>query len=336
MTRILPLLFILLGIQLSASAQYRRDAAKEFERLNVKSALVLNRSLDYCPIWSQSSDTIYVNIIGDWRAFEVGRLSMIPASVQNKEVGMSNNEIVDAVDSTIIPTFDLEQCNTAPLSAEQGNIVAKIEQEGFSSHITITVDGKKYYSQRSGGEVYHSPRISPDGKYVVFVAEMNGLMLVRLPEAKIELSKVDKINNKALNAYFDKGPKGAIPYYEKSLEIDSTDACALHNLAMCQMEMENFSEGKNLIDATRKFHPNNYEADFLDALHSFIQEDFQTCEDICDKLIKEHPYYSLPYYLAATMLEKSGNKERLCEILSYGVEIHAIADDPSYDEMCNE
>ncbi|PWL24211.1 MAG: hypothetical protein DCO96_14495 [Fluviicola sp. XM-24bin1] len=159
MIRSLLLVFVVLSLHQTAQAQYRRELAKEMNRLDADVSLVVRRSLDYLPIWSENSDTVYVNILDKWYAWAV-RASLVETEIRGVRGGWNQVELLEPVSQNTIDGFELDGYMKQVKGDTLDKIEATIEYEGFISTLIIKINGKEYYRQKSGGEEYMFPRIS--------------------------------------------------------------------------------------------------------------------------------------------------------------------------------
>ena len=174
----------------NVNGQYARNVSEELDRIDAKIGLVVPFGIDYFPIWSEDSKKIYFNIRDTWKIFDLNKVVLVETVWRDWAIGYNPKAIFELADSTLIGSFELDRSIESLLISTNENTEAKIEQYGLQSGITIKHKGEVVFEMVSGGEVYHSPAISPDGKYVAFIAEMNGLMLVKLD--KKPLSNLSK------------------------------------------------------------------------------------------------------------------------------------------------
>lgn len=315
MIRFLLLLFVFLGMQFSAFAQYRRDLGKEMDRLDADVALVLRRSLDYMPIWSEDSETLYVNVLNKWFAMEATRASLVETEIRGRRGGWNQTELLEPVMQEIIDGFDLDNYMSTVRGDTLDNIEASLDFQGFSSILTIKVDGKEFYRQQSGGEEYLFPKISPDKKYVAFITVMNGLMIVKLPDNKTKTSKSEKLVNEGIRYMNTNDCDMALKKFDLALEKDSTNGAALHNKAMCLLNQDKLAELKTTIQAAKRHDPEYFENDYIMASLAFLEEDHDKAIELCKTLIQEHPYYYDSYYLLIAIYEAQEDFDKICALM---------------------
>lgn len=315
MIRIIFAVAVLFGTAFSAASQYRRNLDKELDRLDTDIALILSRSLDYMPIWSDSSDAVYVNILDYWYTFNITQTSLVESEIRGKKGAWNQNELLEPIDDAIVANFELDDYMENARIAEQGNVKATIEQQGFSSILIIEVDGKEFYRQQSGGEVYLFPAISPDGKYLVFISEMNGLMLVRLPHKTAKMSKLDKILNKGIRSMNKNDCEYSMKHFKEALEIDSTNVTALHNLALCQFNLNLLEELAITLSKGLRHDPGNFESQELLASLHYLNGEYEEAAEICEVIMDAQPYYYENYYLLLAVYEAMEELKPICRTL---------------------
>jgi len=313
--RIFVCLFLLLNFGHDSCAQYRRDIDKELDRLDADVALVVQRSIDYLPIWTENSDSVYINVLDKWYITEVTRVSLVETEIRGNRGGWNQNEILEPVSPEITNAFDLENYMSKALGDTVDNITATIDHQGLSAAITIKVDDKVFYHQQSGGELYLFPVISPDKKYVVFISEMNGLMLVRLPAKKERLSKLDKKLNSGIRWMNKNNCDAASRDFKAVLEIDSLNPCALYNLALCQFNDNALEDLEATLETLFKVEPNNFEATELKASVHYLRGAYEKAVDLCENILSAHPYYYENYYLLLANYEALEDTKQICRVL---------------------
>lgn len=310
----------MLGFHPTASAQYRRDLDVEMDRLDADVALILRRSLDYMPIWSENSDTIYVNVLGKWYAMEATRASLVETTIRGAKGGWNQAELLEPVDQKTIDGFELDGYMKHVAGDTLDNIEASIDYIGFSSILTVKVDGKVFYQQQSGGEEYIFPVISPDKKYVAFITVINGLMIVKLP-SEVQVTKIDKIVNKGISAMNRNDCEKAIEYFNEALEKDSTNKEALHNLVSCYYNLNQIDAMETAALRGMRLDPDCFETKALYAGILFNRKDFDGAAEICEQIVEEHPHYYKIYSYLYNIYTETENREKACYTIERAAKI---------------
>ncbi len=319
MTRIVFLVAFLLGFIGSASAQYRRDLHKEMERLDADVALMLRRNLEFMPVWSHGSDSVYVNVQGYWYTLEIARTSLVRTEIDGHDGGWNQNEILEPIPVSFDENryaLDLEK---SMYSAEKDNIKATISKAGTTHTLLVTIDGKEYYRQESNGEALLFPRISPDGNYLVFVGDRSGLLLIRLAPEKLKLTKVDKKLNNAIDVMNDNNCEKSMKLFEGVLDEDSTNVVALHNLALCQFNLNLLDELEATIDIGLRHDPEYFETNELLASLHYLRGEYEAAAEVCEIIKAAHPYYYENYYLLLATYEALEDLQNICKTLKSSI-----------------
>ncbi|MCR9172562.1 MAG: hypothetical protein NXI10_08730 [bacterium] len=314
MTRSLLIIFLAVSIHHSAQAQYRRDLGKEMDRLDADVALVLRRSLDYLPIWSENSDTIYVNVLDQWYAMAL-RASLVETEIRGVPGGFNQVELLEPVSSETIASFQLDNYMRHVRGDTLDNIEATLTTQGFSSILTINVNGKEFYRQQSVGEEYLFPVISPDKKYVAFITVMNGLMIVKLPGKKSRVSKAEQLLNKGINAMNENNCEVALENFNASLEKDSTNGAALHNKACCLLTTGKLDELITTLNIAERLDPGYFENRELRAAWHYHNQEYDQAIDLYKQLIEEQPYYTDTYYSLIATYEEMEDYDSICIVI---------------------
>jgi tetratricopeptide (TPR) repeat protein len=315
MIKIVVFVTIFLSTITNVSGQYRRDINKELDRLDTDVALVLQRTFDFMPIWSDSSNAVYVSILDQWYTYNITRASLVETTISGKLAGYNQNEILEPIEAATVANFDLDGQLAFLHSTEQDNVKVSIEQKELNSILTIEIDGEEYFKQQSQDEAYVFPSISPDGKYLLFIGEKNGLILVRLPQKKSRRTKLDKMLNKGIRAMNKNDCDKSMKYFKSALEIDSTDNTALHNLALCQFNLNLLDELAVTANAGLRHDPDNFETKELLASLLYLRGSHEKAAALCEEIVDEHPYYYENYYLLLAIYEGLEELKSICNTL---------------------
>jgi hypothetical protein len=176
-------LILLFAFSVPCLAQEKGTLDSELDRLNTKTALIIqSEAIDEYPLWSDDSDYIGCNIMGEWYKLRLIDIQLQEATWRNQTIGVLTTE--DALSSMTkkevkdfkkVSKFQPREVTTA-----DGTKIELI-MEGFSVSLVVTKKGqdpKTYWT--SGGENCHSLTISPDEKYVAYLCEMTGLLVMKI------------------------------------------------------------------------------------------------------------------------------------------------------------
>ena len=197
------LLLILSFIGFRAQAQLPRPMIAEFARLDVNRILLLpDIAIDYYPIWSPDNQYIGINVGNTWYKYDLSETTMVLADVRKEVIGYNNYGSLDSLSAN-----DVEHWNTATtydprqVRTQDGYTYA-LQMVGLSTQFIETDPaGNTKEIFRTEGENNHSLSLSPDQKFIAFIAEMNGLMIYVRDKAALQatISEADREIGEALN-----------------------------------------------------------------------------------------------------------------------------------------
>jgi hypothetical protein len=154
------------------------DINEDFITLNINTAiLVPSQAIDEYPHWSIDSKMVAVNIMGEWHSINLDEVNLKEILWQGVKIGININP--NSLKKLTEDDFKKNYVNNPPsdmVFSKETNKSIKIEKKGFESKIIINKDVKFF----SGFEVYHSLVLSPDMLYVLYIAELNGLVIIKL------------------------------------------------------------------------------------------------------------------------------------------------------------
>ncbi|GAB5418092.1 MAG: hypothetical protein Crog4KO_31720 [Crocinitomicaceae bacterium] len=315
MIRIAFIVAFFFGFTGTTTAQYRRDVHKEMDRLDADVALMLRRDLEFMPVWSEGSDSIYVNVQGYWYTLEIARTSLVKTEIDDHRGGWNQNEILETIPSAFDESIYLPDMEANIRFAEQDNIKATITQEELKSILVVEIDGGEYYRQESNREAFLFPRISPDGKFLVFIGDRSGLLMIRLKPEKSKLTKVEKKLNKAIDVMNDNNCEKSMRLFEGVLAEDSANVVALHNVALCQFNLNLLDELEKTIEIGLRHDPDYFETNELLASLHYLRGEYEEAAEVCEVIMAEHPYYYENYYLLLATYEALEDLQNICRTL---------------------
>ncbi|MCW3103267.1 MAG: hypothetical protein JWO09_1707 [Bacteroidetes bacterium] len=184
-TCICTLIFIAFsGIGIAQNNPDKPNLGSEMKRLKVETVLIVNsQAIDEYPLWSPNSDYIACNIEGKGYKFRLSDIELIKGKWHGKKIGVLSTQ--DAYS----PLTESEQkeyekvsvFNAREVVTADGTKIELKQTDGFSISLIVT---KKDESPKtlwtSEGENCHSLVISPDGNYVAYLCEMNGLLVMKI------------------------------------------------------------------------------------------------------------------------------------------------------------
>lgn len=179
-------LSILLLATMLTSGLFAQNASKtlatEMTRLKTHTALIAqSQAIDDYPLWSPGSDFIACNIEGKWYKFRLTNIDLVKAKWHGQKIGMVAVDI--ATELTAAEQAEYEKVSRfnprEVTTADSTRVELKMEDMAVSMVVTKS-GGKPKTLWTSGGENCHSLVLSPDGKFVAYLCELNGLLVMKL------------------------------------------------------------------------------------------------------------------------------------------------------------
>lgn len=154
------------------------------KKLKVETVLVANvEGIDEYPLWSPKSDFVACYIFGDWHKFNLNEMTLATGDWHDQMIGIMNNAKAVSVikDSSELKRFlAVSPFNEREVTTKRGTKIELRYNSDFTVSFVITKDRIPMVLWTSEGENCHSLTLSPDGKFVAFICELNGLMIMKV------------------------------------------------------------------------------------------------------------------------------------------------------------
>lgn len=175
----------ILFFSLVASAQENTALEKAMKKMKVQTVLIANvEGIDEYPLWSPESDFVACYTYGDWYKFDLKKMTLASGDWHDRKIGIMNNpKAVSAIkDSAELKRFmAVSPFNAREVVTKSGIRVQLKEGADFSVSLVVTKPGKDpQIIWTSGGENCHSLTLSPDQKFVAYLCELNGMMVMKI------------------------------------------------------------------------------------------------------------------------------------------------------------
>lgn len=168
--------------------QELKSLAEELNKLHTDTALVVpSNAIDEYPLWSPSGDYLAVNVMGKWHKVNLSQLSLQEGTWRGKRrIGVitSKSSVSEANAQEIEQWIKVTKFNPRVLITKAGT---RIELRETELGTTLIIHRRNQKAQRiwaSDMESCHSLVLSPNEQYVAFICESNGVVVMRLAEAK--------------------------------------------------------------------------------------------------------------------------------------------------------
>lgn len=166
---------------------YGQDTSKDIEsemtRLKTETVLIVNsQAIDEYPLWSPKSDFIACNIEGKWYKFRLTNIDLSDAKWRGQVIGvLTTKDAYSELTKKEQTEFEnVSKFNQREVKTKEGTKI-ELKLDGMSVSLIITKKGQKGKKLwTSNGENCHSLVLSPNEKYVAYLCEMNGLLVMKL------------------------------------------------------------------------------------------------------------------------------------------------------------
>lgn len=178
---ILTIIFVPIYIYGQNSSE--KDLNSEMSRLETETVLVLNsQEIDYYPLWSPNSDFIAFNINEKWYKIRLNNVDFEPVKWRGQKIGflMTKDAVTEMSEREIEEFKNVSKFNAREVTSKKGT---KIELPMQSLRTSLVVTRKGEYPKTlwtSGGENCHSLVLSPNEKYIAYLCELNGLLIMKI------------------------------------------------------------------------------------------------------------------------------------------------------------
>ena len=160
-----------------------KNLNSELTRLKTETVLIVqSQAINEYPLWSPNSDFIACNIAGKWYKFRLTNIELADAKWRGQTIGvLTTIDAYSKLTSNEKSEFEkVSHFNPREVKTKNGTKV-ELKIDGMSVSLIVTKKGKKAKKLwTSGGENCHSLVLSPDEKYVAYLCEMNGLLIMKL------------------------------------------------------------------------------------------------------------------------------------------------------------
>ncbi len=167
---------------------YGQDSTKtlnsEMIRLKTETVLIVqSQAIDEYPLWSPKSDFVACNIEGNWYKFRLTNIELADAVWRGQTIGvLTTRDAQTSLTENERVQFDkVSKFNPREVTAKNGTKIELKETGNMTVSLIVTKKGEQpKILWTSGGENCHSLVLSPDEKYVAYLCEMNGLLVMKL------------------------------------------------------------------------------------------------------------------------------------------------------------
>jgi hypothetical protein len=176
-------ILILLALT-SGSPQRLKSLDAELSRLHTNTAMVLPAGdIDDYPLWSPASNYLAANVAGKWYKVNLSQLSLKAATWRGKQkIGVLNSKssVSKATAQEVAQWTRVSKFRPRALTTKAGT---RIELRETDLGVTLIIRKPNQKAQKlwtSDMENCHSLVLSPAERYVAFICEANGVIVLKL------------------------------------------------------------------------------------------------------------------------------------------------------------
>jgi hypothetical protein len=132
---------------------------------------------------SEMTDFVACNIQGKWHKFRLTNIELADAKWRGQTIGVltTKDAYTSLSDNEQKQFAKVSKFNPREAITKSGTKIELKETGDLSVSLIVTKKGEKSKTLwTSGGENCHSLVLSPDEKYVAYLCEMNGLLIMKL------------------------------------------------------------------------------------------------------------------------------------------------------------
>ena len=141
-----------------------------------------SQAVDEYPLWSPDARFLAVNIEGVWKRIDLTRMELASGTWRGGQllgVPKDSSAVADASEREI---EEWQKSNKMqPRKAVAGHTIVELRQNELSTELVVTRPPRKSESRWSTDmENCHSLVVSPRGRHVAFICEMNGVFILKV------------------------------------------------------------------------------------------------------------------------------------------------------------
>ena len=174
-------------------SQKEQSLEKELKRLGTESALIIDsQAVDDYPVWSPESRYLAIELAGEngtkWYKVDLSAISLREATWRDgRKIGdlQLYSPAISEADGNEVRRWRLHAKLSPRIIRTGYGTKVNLRLNGFSTALIVTpMGGKPKVVWATGMENCHSLSLSPDERYVAFISEMNGVVVMRIDDIK--------------------------------------------------------------------------------------------------------------------------------------------------------
>lgn len=155
------------------------DFKSQCERLKADTALVVpSQSIDDYPVWSPDSQSLAVNVEGQWKVVKLDTLRLIPGTWHGSAVAVAEKSELARASEEEVKQWQKQSTHVERVLRLPTGECVRLAQKELSTRLEITdVKGVSRVLWHTDLENCGGISLSPDKKYLAYICELNGIMV---------------------------------------------------------------------------------------------------------------------------------------------------------------
>jgi hypothetical protein len=177
-------LAILIGV--ACSAQVPAPLLVEYDKLKVHTALLApSPGVDEKPLWSPDSKRIGVNVEGKWYQIDTTKVTLQPADWHRQRIGrVSSGAAISQLDPSELTVWEKATRTDSTTVVDHAGNKLEFVRKDLGTALVLTAKARKpvrlwVTDLENCGEL----SLSPDGHWVAYICEQNGVFVMNLDRA---------------------------------------------------------------------------------------------------------------------------------------------------------
>jgi hypothetical protein len=167
------------------TAQAPNGLPDQMASLKVHTALIFpSQAIDDSPVWSPDSHYLAANVQGTWFKVDLGKVRLKEAKWHEQPIAVveEHQKFQQMTDVQVNGWMDKSKHEPHKMQSKSG-VRVETEQHELSTAFVLTDGKRKKVLWNSDLESCGELSVSPDGRYVAFICETNGVFITDIDEA---------------------------------------------------------------------------------------------------------------------------------------------------------
>lgn len=307
------LLFFFLAAGTLLHAQASRPLVAELKRFDVNTVLLREGAFDDYPLWSPDGRYVCANENGNWWVkVDLENVSLYPSTWLNRTIAGNSVETTDNLSEEERSQFTTTtKYDSRRIQTSRNDVIELVMNSNFS--VTLLVNRMKVWS--TNGDNCHSLSLSPDERYVAFISETNGLMLMDFANA-YRIAKLSP-QETCINNIYARLDRGQLFKGEKMLNKALADypkyAPLWHLKSLIYLNKGDTGHAMTYLNTALLYDSANYNYIYYKSQLYFEAGKYDNALLWIGKYIALRPDCLYGYYRRGEILEKKGDTASACE-----------------------